>query len=125
MGYDDDTIHNRRTLQSEDAVTTAHLLKSQHVKVRTDSLLPLLKHITDGSKSQKFDAAKALGYMAKTGVMTTHQRIQVKLFLTEVLEEGNLSGDIAFALLESLERVDPDAFWTLVVGWYMLVANKK
>lgn len=105
--------------------TTSSLLKSHHMKMKTESVLPLLHYIKSGDKEQQHDAAKAIGYIAKAGAMTTSQKLEMKAFLTDVLHKGDLSLGVAFAILEALERIDPDAFWQLIMGWYGMSLRKQ
>lgn len=98
--------------------TTSRLLKDQHLKMQTDNVLPLLHYIKNGTPDQQKDAGKALGYIARTGVLTTSQKLEIRAFITDIINSQVLTVGVAFVLLEALERIDPDAFWTLVMGWY-------
>lgn len=105
--------------------TTSSLLKSQGIKMNSQSVLPLLHYIKEGDKHQQHDAAKALGYMSRSGAMTASQKLEARVFLTEILQKPFLTIGVAFAILEALERIDPDAFWTMVMGWYGTIRQQK
>lgn len=129
---DDETLPSRQNvgkeelewLQRNDGNTTSSLLKSHYIKMRSESVIPLLHNIKNGDKQQQHDSAKALGYIAKSGVLTTQQKLEIKVFLVELLVAGDLSISVAFAILEALERIDPDAFWQLVIGWYGIATQR-
>ena len=104
---------------------TANLLKDTKAKVHSSAILPLLQYIRSGDKTQQHDAAKAIGYMAKCGALNAQQKLEVKAFLIKTLQTDELSMGVAFAILEALERIDIDSFWTLVVGWYAQSSKEK
>ena len=119
-------IENVSQEKAAEKQTTSNLLKSRGLTMRSEALLPLFHSLKHGDKEEQHDAAKAIGYVAKTGSMTTDQRFKTKAFLiTHLQEEKDLSLGVAFAILEALERVDSDAFWTLVMGWYGMYQRKQ
>lgn len=79
------------------------------------SLLSLLRL---GTPNQKHDAAKALGYIGKLGQMSAGFKIEAKNVITDILTNEYPSLTNAFAMLEALERIDNDAFWTLIMSYY-------
>lgn len=97
---------------------TDEMLRVQNDKIQENAMLPLIHYLQRGDKQQQHDAAKALGYIAKTGAFTAKQRDDVKVYLLDIVKNATLSPGVAFAVLEALERVDPDAFWSLLMRWY-------
>lgn len=97
---------------------TDEMLRVQNNKIQENAMLPLIHYLKTGDKQQQHDAAKALGYIARTGALTNKQRDEVKTYLLEIVKNATLSPGVAFAVLEALERVDPDAFWSLLMKWY-------
>lgn len=83
-----------------------------------EAIPDLLSTLRLGTPSQRHDAAKAIGYIFKIGQVSEARRVEAKNVLIDVLSNEYPTMTNAFAMLEALERVDTDAFWTLIMGWY-------
>ena len=71
-----------------------------------------------GSHQQRYDAAKAIGYIARTGLLTAKNKLDCQNAISDILINEQPGISLAFALLEALQRVSEDAFWSLVISWY-------
>lgn len=83
-----------------------------------DAIVALLTMLRTGSPSQRHDAAKAVGYIGKLGALPAAAKMEVKNTIVDILMNERPTMGVAFAMLESLERIDSDAFYTLIMSWY-------
>lgn len=104
---------------------TDEMLRVQNNKIQENAMLPLIHYLKTGDKQQQHDAAKALGYIARTGALTNKQRDEVKTYLLEIVKNATLSPGVAFAVLEALERVDPDAFLVIAHEVVRIIHSSK
>lgn len=113
------TIENIAVKDRDDAKTPS--LQAQ--KAMKDDLQGVIGYLlrcikNNSDKSVRHDAAKAVGYLARIGALNAEQKILFKNTLSEAILNSPPPVSIAFAMLEALERVDPDAFWSMVMSWY-------
>lgn len=95
------------------------------MKSDNDVIDKLLFVIETSGGPDKIKAAKAVGYIASTGVMGTQAKMNSKEVIINVLVKQRPPVGVAFALLEALERIHPDEFWQLVMGWYGLASKEN
>lgn len=83
-----------------------------------ESMASLLNVLRTGSSQQRHDAAKAVGYIARTGLLPTRLKEEARTVIEDILVNEHPPISTAFALIESLNRVDENAFWSIVLSWY-------
>ncbi len=83
-----------------------------------DGIQILINTLRIGTPIQKHDAAKALGYIAKAGLLKQVYRHDLVKIIVDILTNESPGLTVAFALLEALIRIDEDAFWSLIISFY-------
>ena len=119
LGKDNDEPSDSKTqTRTQPAVSKDSKIQKNTIPNQVDHFKNMIKN---GTKQQQHDASKAVGYSALIDGLNTQQKYILRDFILDILRNDSPKGSLAFALLEALERIDPDAFWQFVVTNYMEV----
>lgn len=115
-----DFFQDIRSQMTEPAAVTDEKVVFENLSI----IRSLIRAIESGDRERQKNAAKAIGYLALADVINAKERLELKQTLIDRLADSSTPISSAFNMLEALERVDAEHFWTLVMAWYGIATGR-